>query len=122
MPTQAIISGREAEERACRMLRSRGWQVVARNWIGGGGELDIVASRWKTLLIVEVRLRASGTGLASVDAAKLARTCAAANALVRSHKLQRYQLRIDVISFDGSGQHRWARDVLTIAANETTSA
>ncbi len=91
----------------------RGWRIVARNWIGGGGELDIVASRWRTLLIVEVRHRsAAGDALLSIDRAKLDRTLAAANALVRAHGLARYRLRFDLIGFDAHGRLARQRDIL----------
>ena len=46
-----------AERRAARHLWLRGWRICARNWIGGGGELDLVGSRWRTLRVVEVRRR-----------------------------------------------------------------
>ena len=105
--------GAAAERRAWRHLRWRGWRLCARNWIGGGGELDIVASRWRTLLVVEVRQRAeTADALASVDRAKLDRTLAAAHALIRTHRLQRYRLRIDVIAYDTQGRMVRRRDVL----------
>jgi putative endonuclease len=111
----ARILGDAAERRACWMLRLRGWRICARNWVGGGGELDIVASRWRTLLIVEVRRRAtSAAAVASVDRAKLDRTIAAAQALVRVHGLERYHLRFDVIGFPPSGRPVWRRDVLRV--------
>jgi len=107
--------GAAAERRACHMLLLRGWRICARNWIGGGGELDIVASRWRTLLIVEVRQRVSGAAaIASVDRAKLDRTLAAARALVRSHGLERYRLRFDVIGFPPAGRPVWRCDVLQV--------
>jgi Holliday junction resolvase-like predicted endonuclease len=97
------------------MLLLRGWRICARNWIGGGGELDIVASRWRTLLSVEVRQRVTGAAaVASVDRAKLDRTLAAAQALVRSHGLERYRLRFDVIGFPLTGPAVWRRDILKI--------
>ena len=114
-PIDQRAVGAAAERRACRMLLLRGWRLCARNWIGGGGELDIVASRWRTLLIVEVRQRVSGAAaVASVDRAKLDRTVAAAHALVRAHGLERYRLRFDVIGFPPDGRAVWRRDVLRI--------
>lgn len=105
--------GAAAERRAAWHLRLRGWRIVARNWIGGGGELDIVASRWRTLLVVEVRQRAGdGAAIRSVDREKLDRTLGAAKALIRQHRLQRYRLRIDVIGFDGKLGLVRSRDVL----------
>lgn len=109
--------GAAAERRATRMLMLRGWRICARNWIGGGGELDIVASRWRTLLIVEVRQRVSGAAaLASVDRAKLDRTIAAARSLIRTHALERYRLRFDAIGFAANGTAIWRRDILKIGA------
>jgi len=105
--------GAQAEARAAWRLRLTGWRIVARNWVGGGGELDLVAARWKTLLIVEVRRRAStDAAVQSVDRAKLDRTLNAAAAYVAAYKLQRYRLRVDVIGSDASGRMRWSKDVL----------
>ena len=107
-PQLLRTDGRKAETRAAWHLRLRGWRIAARNWYGGGGELDLVASRWRTLLIVEVRRRVSGAeALASIDRAKLDRTLRAANALVRAHDLHAYRLRFDVIGVDARGRiHR----------------
>jgi putative endonuclease len=105
--------GRAAERRAERHLRWRGWRLCARNWTGGGGELDLVFSRWRTLLVVEVRRRPStAAALRSVDRAKLDRTLAAAAALVARHHLERYRLRLDVIGLDPAGRLVRVRDVL----------
>jgi putative endonuclease len=115
VPRQASARdlGAAAERRARRHLLLRGWRMCAVNWIGGGGEIDIVASRWRTLLIVEVRRRAGAdAALASIDRAKLDRTIAAAAALVRTHRLQRYRLRFDVIGFDAKGRLSRQRDIL----------
>ena len=95
--------GRWAERRAEWYYRRRGWRLAARNWLGGGGELDLVFSRWRTLLVVEVRFRASGAALQSVDAEKLARTLAASRALIRGYHLQRYRLRVDLAAVDPQG-------------------
>ncbi len=109
------IQGFLAERRACRHLQWRGWRICARNWIGGGGELDIVASRWQTLLIVEVRQRVdSAAAFASIDRAKLDRTIASAHALVRLHGLQRYRLRFDAIGIDQKGRLVRRRDLLNV--------
>jgi putative endonuclease len=114
MPAPARLVGDSAERRACWRLRLRGWRIVARNWIGGGGELDIVASRWRTLLVVEVRRRAdAGDAFLSIDRAKLDRTLAAANALVRRHGLQRYRLRVDLVGIDERGRITEKKDVLS---------
>lgn len=104
--------GQAAERAAARHLRLRGWRLCARNWIGGGGELDLVASRWRTLLVVEVRRRADHEAAGwSVDAAKLERTRRAARTLIRQHHLHRYRLRIDLFLYDAAGRLERRRDV-----------
>jgi len=109
---QLRLSGAAAERRARWHLWRRGWHIVACNWIGGGGEIDIVASRWRTLLVVEVRRRADAQPLASIDRAKLDRILAASRALIIAHDLQRYRLRIDLIGFDGDGRLLRRRDIM----------
>jgi Holliday junction resolvase-like predicted endonuclease len=104
--------GQRAEEAAARHLRLRGWRLCARNWIGGGGELDVVASRWRTLLVAEVRRRVDHEVAGwSVDAAKLERTRRAAHALIRQHGLHRYRLRIDLFLYDAQGRLERRRDL-----------
>jgi putative endonuclease len=104
--------GLAAERAAGRHLAWRGWRICARNWIGGGGELDLVAARWRTLLVVEVRRRADHEAAGwSVDAAKLERTRKASRALIRQHNLQRYRLRIDLFLYDAAGRLERRRDI-----------
>lgn len=100
--------GAWAERRAASYLKRRGWRLCAQNWIGGGGELDLVLSRWKTLLIVEVRYRADGQPFASIDEQKQVHIQSATKALIKQHQLQQYQLRYDAIGVfpNGKIEHR----------------
>lgn len=68
--------GRKAEELACKRLLALGYTVVERNWRCRTGEIDIVARKGDTLVIVEVRSRsqqaaAFGTPAESVTARKI---------------------------------------------------
>lgn len=104
--------GAAAERAAEWHLRLRGWRICARNWIGGGGELDLVASRFRTLLVAEVRRRPDHEQAGqSVDEAKLDRLRRAVRALVRQHGLHRYQLRFDLFLYDARGRLERRRQV-----------
>lgn len=55
---RAFRWGLRAETRAVWWLRLQGWSIVARRIAEGGGEIDIVAVRGRTLAFVEVKARA----------------------------------------------------------------
>lgn len=69
-------------------LEEAGWTVVARNWTGSGGELDLVVVSAGRLRFVEVKAR-SGSGLVggleAVTPAKQRRLVRAARAFLQSH-------------------------------------
>ncbi|MDP2306719.1 MAG: YraN family protein [Pseudomonadota bacterium] len=49
--------GHLAEVLVAERLAARGWTIHARNWRGGGGELDVVAGHDGKLRFVEVKVR-----------------------------------------------------------------
>ncbi|MCS5705401.1 YraN family protein [Synechococcus sp. FGCU-3] len=71
-----VVAGRWAEQRALRLLKQRGWQLLDRNWRCRWGELDLVLHKPGRLLVVEVKGRRSGVdgwGVAALGAGKRAR-------------------------------------------------
>lgn len=99
--------GRAGEDRAARYLTSRGYAVLARNWRGTGGELDLVAARGTELVVVEVKTR-SGEGFGhpfeAIDDRKLARLWRLAlqwRAAHAEHARGRV-LRVDAIALIGA--------------------
>jgi len=73
--------GNAAEQLAADYLAARGLRVVARNYRVRGGEVDLVCEDGRTLVFVEVRLRANdrfGGAGASITATKRRRLILAA--------------------------------------------
>jgi len=70
------------EQRVADAMMADGWQILARNWRGGGSELDIVAIREGLIRIVEVKGRQDGDPLASVTPAKCRRLSRASRAFL----------------------------------------
>lgn len=56
--------GRLAELWVADLLEADGWTVLARNWRGGGGELDVVVARDGCTRLVEVKVRDADDTLA----------------------------------------------------------
>lgn len=93
-------TGRRAEEAAARYLIRRGWTLVARNWHGAGGEIDIAATRRGVLAVCEVKARTDAEALFEVlTAAQRERIVRAASALITSRAhLADHIVRFDLIT------------------------
>lgn len=68
--------GRLGEDRAAAWYVAAGYQVLARNWTGPEGELDLVARRGRTYVFCEVKARSGaryGVPAEAVTARKQAR-------------------------------------------------
>ena len=77
----AYLLGLDAEYWAEILLRMKFYRIRARRFLGGGGEVDIIASRGKTLVFVEVKARATlDDALITITPAKLGRIAKAARA------------------------------------------
>jgi putative endonuclease len=112
-------AGRRAEEFACRHLEARGLQLLERNYRCRAGEIDLVMLEGDTLVLVEVRSRASaahGSAAATVDARKQRRFILAARHLLLTRPAyRRLSARFDVVAIDtgtagGPPGLTWIRD------------
>jgi putative endonuclease len=107
----AHLRGRGGEEAAARFLTRRGWTVLARNWRGAGGELDLVAARGPVIAFCEVKTRA-GAAEATPTAAQRRRMRRAASAFVAGREeLAGRELRLDLLVVRPAGRRVRVRHV-----------
>ena len=117
--TQAQRGGDWAEQRAWRLLRSRGWQLLDRHWRCRWGELDLVLAKAGRLLLVEVKGRQAGSrdggGRAAFDQRKrlrLARSWAcwlAAHPQWATSPVELVAALVPLPERPGDGRVRWIR-------------
>ena len=103
IPTATL--GRIGERRAIWFFRLRGYRIVARNLRLDAGEIDLVARRGGTVVIVEVKTRQSlsaGEGHDAVDRRKRERLIALGGEYVE--RFGGSQLRYDVLSLFWNGR------------------
>ena len=92
--------GRLAEDLAAGYLEQLGYRVVARNFRGDRGEVDLVAWEGGVLCFVEVRSRKSseyGEPLETIDQRKIQRVVRAARAYVGSLTGPWPEMRFDAV-------------------------
>lgn len=104
--------GRWGERLAARHLRRKGYRVLGRNILAGGGEADLVcqAPDRATFVIVEVKVRVrraqapelSNTVApeAAITAHKRGNLVGVAEALARANRWDRRHVRIDVVAVE----------------------
>jgi putative endonuclease len=98
-PTEA--SGRRGEDLAHRYLEREAFVVVARNWRGAGGEIDIIAWDREEVVFVEVKSRAAdefGAPERNIDADKRRALERAGREYCRRAGIAWEQARFDLVS------------------------
>lgn len=91
--------GDKYEEKAVKLLISRGYKILERNYRVKAGEIDIIAKFEDTIVFIEVKYRKTlkyGYGLEAVDYRKIRRILY----LTLNKKLSS-KIRFDCISFLG---------------------
>ena len=93
-------------------LEALGWRVHARNWRGGGGELDAVVERAGRLRFVEVKLRERDDPLAdeAVNAGKRTRLRRAARHWLTARGEPEREVCFMVATIDHEGFIDWIDD------------
>lgn len=98
--------GRAGEDRAVAYLRDDGYRILTRNWRCDQGEIDIVAARDDTLVVVEVKTRRTedyGHPFEAIDVRKAQRLWRLAMAWLAAHpeEARGRRLRVDAIGLVG---------------------
>lgn len=90
--------GRRAESLAAWMLRLKGWRILARRVRNPHGEVDLIARRGRMVAFVEVKWRRRVDLLDhAIDAYRLRRVAAAAQAVAHRYVRAGDAMRIDVL-------------------------
>ena len=96
--------GAAGEALAEAYLVERGAKVLARNFRGGRGEIDLIVKMDGVTVFVEVKQRTTlrfGTGAMAVDARKQQRISDAALYYMKTNKLIGTSARFDVVEING---------------------
>ncbi|HJM89457.1 MAG TPA: YraN family protein [Dehalococcoidia bacterium] len=95
--------GQRGEDLAAEYLEERGYKVIDRNVRRREGEIDLIATHQKTLVIVEVKLRSSaqfGGAVEALTSAKQRRLRELAVGYSVDHPELPSDVRIDLIAID----------------------
>ena len=109
--------GLRAETMAALALQLKGWTILNRRFKVGGGEIDIIARRARTIIFVEVKARATqDDALLAISATKQSRMARAANVwLSRNPWAVHYDLRGDAVLI---APRRWPKHLQNVVALE----
>ena len=95
---QREAKGRRGETLAAWYLRFKGWRILARRVKTPRGEIDLIARRGAVVAFIEVKWRANAIELDhAIDAYRLRRVLAAAEAVGHRYARPDDQQRIDVV-------------------------
>jgi putative endonuclease len=96
-----LRTGERGEALAARYLESQGLTVLTRNWRCREGELDLVLTDGRQLVVCEVKTRTSttyGPPSEAVDDAKAARIRRLARRWRTAHGVPHVDVRFDIVS------------------------
>ena len=111
---RSYLAGQAAEQVVHRLYETRGYQVAASRWRGGGGEIDLIFRDGDTCVFVEVKHSSSfDKAVHSLTAAQIRRLMTAATVFVGGEpKVQLTDMRFDVALVNGRGETKIIENAL----------
>lgn len=98
MSSNSYETGRQSEDWAATYLQGLGWSILARNFRGRRGEIDLVARQGKTLVFVEIKGSLRLPRIESILPRQISRVRGAAVEFLKVHHLsQESEMRFDVL-------------------------
>ena len=101
-PNDKHLKGKTYERLAAEYFAARGFDIIERNWRAGHKEIDLIVSKGKLIVFVEVKSGSSkefGHPAERVDDKKMAHLTEAAQAYLVEHRITGCDLRFDVVTF-----------------------
>lgn len=102
MPRSPRALGAFGEAVSARVLKKKGFKILARNWQCDAGEVDLVARQGRTLVFVEVKTRRTTSPHppeSAVDAPKQLRLRRAGLAYLQCQSFKHWEgIRFDVVA------------------------
>jgi putative endonuclease len=90
--------GRWGERRAAWWLRLHGWRIIGQRVKVRAGEIDLIARRWKTTALIEVKARRKAADLdLAIDEYRIRRVAAAVTSVSHRYAKPNDDIRIDII-------------------------
>ena len=100
----SYAGGKLGEVRAEQYLAEQGYEILARNYVCAGSEIDLVARDGGMIVFAEVKTRVkalASTGREAVTPAKQRRICKGAIHYMMKNGLMNRQARFDVLEIQG---------------------
>ncbi len=100
------VLGRSGEREAAKFLRRRGMRILARNYFGPAGEIDLIARDGDTLVFVEVKTRRDGVPAEAVTLQKQRNLTLTAMHFLRRYRALEVRSRFDIVAIVWPGSKR----------------
>lgn len=96
--------GKVGEDKAIDFLKTKGYEILYRNYKTKFGEIDIIATDNDYLVFVEVKRRMSlsyGTPQESITKLKQSHIIKSALSFIKQHNIKNKSIRFDVVTITG---------------------